>query len=293
MIFVLFSVLLFGFVHPGSKIILENGIPLSFFCIFFIGFRVIFLLPVLALKKQDLSLSKKHIFYLILFGLIGASLQYFEFKGIDEGLSPGLVTFLVFSYPLWIYLFNLFKGTSNNSLYKLLQLSLIISGVYLIAGSSLAGAELKLLVYPLLASISIAGWILLSSFLRKEGLTPLTLSFYYDLFSLIILLILFGGNIVGGLPTLGGWMTTENMGQMFAYAALIGLLPNLFFYYGAPKITSDLSAGLLAFEPVVSSIYSWIFLGVVLGETFWFGAVLVILGNLPQKLVPLNRIRPF
>ena len=28
----------------------------------------------------------------------------FEFKGVSEGLSPGIVTFLMFSYPIWIIL---------------------------------------------------------------------------------------------------------------------------------------------------------------------------------------------
>lgn len=40
MLIVFVSVLIFGWVHPVSKLLLDQGVPLSYFCVLYVGIRL-------------------------------------------------------------------------------------------------------------------------------------------------------------------------------------------------------------------------------------------------------------
>jgi len=282
------SALIFGFVHPGSKLILDQGIPLSYFCLLYIGVRLILQVPFL-LKKNETTISSKKSFYsLIAIGLVGAFLQLFEFKGVGDGLTPAMVTFLVFSYPTWILIANVITKRLQMGILDILQTAFVVLGVFLIGYNEIVNSTLNswIVLYPLLASILIAIWILLSNRLRKEGVGTFQLSAYYDLFSLISLFLIFSGSWENDWEQFQTW--SQNPGSIYGmllFSILVGLLPNFLFYYGSRKVSSHIAGTILALEPIFSALYSAWLWPLPLGNLFVVGAFFILLANLPKEFL--------
>lgn len=278
------AVLLFGLIHPLSKVILDSGIPLSYFCVLYVGIRLIFQLPALFFQHFRIIDLQKILPLLLLFGLCGAGLQYFEFKGISEGLNPGVVTFLMFSYPIWIILSGaLLRNKSFNKISAAKVLAGFI-GIYLISRAEifhLATNDPTPLIYPLLASVFIASWIALSNKLRKLNVNSLGLSVFYDLFTFVMLAIVLSPSLASDWNSFTAWSSnTSHLFHIMGYSLFVGLLPNLLFYFGS-RTVSTLTAGLaMALEPALSTLYSSIIWNIDLGSTFVVGAALILIANL-------------
>lgn len=288
MLIVFISALIFGFVHPGSKLILNQGIPLSYFCLFYIGIRLTAQLPFL-FKKNEASIKGKRVFYsLIAIGLVGAFLQFFEFKGVGDGLSPAMVTFLMFSYPIWILIANMIGKKQSIGVLEIVQSTSVVLGIFLIGKNEITNLKLNswTFLYPLIASVLIATWIILSHRLRKEGVGTFQLSAYYDLFSLLALLIIFSGSWEQDWAQVQMWsQNTQYIYRMLLFSILVGLLPNFLFYFGSRQVTSHFAGTILALEPIFSSLYSTWLWPMPLGSYFVIGASFILLANLPKEFL--------
>ncbi len=287
MLIVFISILIFGLVHPVSKLLLDQGILLSYFCILYVVIRFIFQLPVL-LRKRDAKIQNQKIFYLLLLvGLAGAFLQFFEFKGIHQGLQPAMVTFLMFSYPAWILVINLFSKKQTFSAIEAAQSLAVVAGVFFLSQANILNFDTLSsdLIYPLLASVFIAAWIVLSNRLRKEGVGSFELSAYYDLFSIIALLTVFSGSLVREWPQFLLWsQSVDHIFGMVFYSLLIGLLPNLLFYFGSSKVSSHFAGTMMAFEPLFSALYSAMIWKTTFGGQFVLGGILILFANIPKEI---------
>lgn len=288
MLIVFASVLLFGFVHPGSKLFLDQGIPLSYFCTLYVGIRFVIQLPFL-FRKGAINFKSKKIFHLlVLVGLVGALLQFFEFKGIHQGLPPATVTFIVFSYPVWILAINLWKRGWAVSAIEVVQTFAVIVGIFFLTLNEVTPLKLtsSALMYPLLASFFIAAWIVLANRLRKKGVDTLELSANYDLFSLVVLLVIFSGKLAEDWPQFVSWTErTHSVSGMIAYSLLVGLLPNLLFYFGSRRVSPHFAGTVMGLEPLFSSIYSAILWKSAFGSHFVVGGILLFLANVPKDLL--------
>ncbi len=285
--FILFiSVLIFGLVHPVSKLILDQGIPLSYFCGLYVGIRFVFQFPVFFKKNNSRVSSKKIIYLLSLVGLVGAFLQFFEFKGIQIGMQPALVTFIMYSYPTWILIINLFNKRHTFNILEAIQSILTVVGIFFVSHinfSSYDGFSWNLL-YPLLASALIAAWIILSNRLRKEGVGSFELSAYYDLFSIFALLIIFNDSLVKDWPQFLFWSHDINhiLGLIF-YSLMIGLLPNLLFYFSSRNVSSNIAGTMMTFEPFFSALYSTIIWKTTFDSHFVIGGIMIMFANIPKE----------
>lgn len=281
------SVLFFGLVHPASKLLLDQGIPLSYFCTLYVGIRVIFQLPVFFRKKGASIQSQKIFRLLLLVGLVGAFLQLFEFKGIHKGLPPSMVTFLMFSYPAWILVINLFNENQNFSALEAVQSISVVVGIYFLSQTDLSKFAVlsSSLIYPLVASGLIAAWIVLSNRLRKEGVGSFELSAYYDLFSIIALLVIFSGNLMSDWPQVLAWSKNFNhVFGMILYSLMIGLLPNIIFYFGSRKVSSHFAGTMMALEPLFSTVYSAIIWKTNFEGSFFVGGLFILFANIPKEI---------
>ena len=86
MILVLIAAILFGLVHPGSKLILGTGLDLITFCMLYVAIRLLAQIPVVVRNRSYLLHSKDEAWILICIGFVGAILQFSEFSGIASGL---------------------------------------------------------------------------------------------------------------------------------------------------------------------------------------------------------------
>ncbi|MGE0527578.1 MAG: DMT family transporter [Bdellovibrionales bacterium] len=287
---VLASVVLFGWVHPASKLILDQGIPLSYFCVLYVGIRLIFQLPFLLNGRESIARGSRTWGSLLLIGIAGALLQLFEFKGIEEGLAPAFVTVLMFSYPIWILVMNFVSSPKSVGVVEAGQALAAVTGIYFVSGSQ--GSVFKdkdvdpAIVYPLLASLFIALWIVLSNRLRKKGMGALKLSAHYDLLSLLALLGIFGSTLRQDWSSFVNWSAHPgHVTSLVTYAILVGLLPNLLFYYGSRSTTSHFTGTALAFEPFFSAVYAAVIWQWSLDGLFLIGGILILIANLPKEIL--------
>lgn len=289
MIALILSALLFGLVHCGSKLFLDGGIPLLPFCLLYVGIRLCFQIPIV-IRKQHWKVRKASLLYwLAAIGVVGAGLQFLEFKGISDALPVGLVSFLVYTHPVWTLGFSRIINKEKVTRSSLFKISLAVIGMFFLTRVSISGGfELIHLAAPIGAGVCIALWIVLSNKCQKEGIGSGSISFYYDLFSLIALGLLFLSkqNMVHeAVLSLEYISSGYNFLLMAFYSIAIGYLPNILFYK-ASKTVSAVTCGLvLLLEPVISSLVAYFAWDQALGTSFVFGAMLILCSNLDFKIL--------
>ena len=282
----LLAVLLFGFVHPGSKMILATGISLLPFCLLYSGFRLLAQTPVVYAKRQYKASLHIHWLLLALLGLIGAFLQLTEFKGISEGLPVNVVTFLLYSYPVWSLILSVLINKESLSIESIVKVFLSTIGIGFIIGSQMIDFHFQsALIFPLVASFLMALWISLSNLAKKKNLSSWSISFYYDLFSFLVLLMLFIlKSDPGELSQLQNWMSSwTHLLGLGVYSVLFGVVPNLLFYQAGQKLSVLAMSLLLMLEPVISSAISFVIWNERMSSTFLLGAVLILISQFSTK----------
>lgn len=284
---IVLATILFGLVHPGSKVILGTGIDLISFCLLYILIRLVAQTPLVLKKKHYIINSKKLFLVLLALGIAGALLQYLEFFGISEGLPVPVVTFLVFSNPIWTTIISVVTKEAKINVKLIARVTLGLVGIYLITNgtNNLYASSFIQLLPPIAAGVCISFWVVLSSKARKLGASVWTISYYYDLFAFIALGSVFLTSDQTSLIGVSQWLQSPtNAGLIVAYSIFIGLLPNILFYKGSGLI-SPVAAGLiLLLEPVISSLVSATVWGDPLGLVFVIGAGLVLLSALEMRL---------
>lgn len=297
MIFIFFSALLFGLVHPLSKIILSNGISLYWFCLLYILIRLIAIAPYIILKGHYKFTKKTNLLLLIAIGFVGAFLQLTEFAGIDKGLPVPLVTFLVYTHPVWGIFLSRIINKEAFQWESWLKLSLGIAGIYLILlSSSFTNLQISNpidLILPIVAGLLISLWVSLSKKLQanNSSVNHFTISFYYDTFGLLTLLgIGVLNNELFTLPV-DFISNSSNSFSIIFYSIFIGLLPNLLFYIGINKTTAFAASLILLLEPLIATITSMFLWDYTLSPPFIIGAFFILIISLPFKGI-LKKIFP-
>ncbi len=283
MIAVLASAILFGLVHPGSKLIMSQGISLLPFCFLYVTVRLIAQLPLVLTKKAWKIVSREQFSLLLSLGVVGALLQLSEFCGINNGLPVGVVSFLVYTHPVWTVLLSRIINKEEISKTTVLKLGVAIAGVVSITGFS-GGVPSLLFLGPLAAGLFIALWISLSNRASKTGCSAITISFYYDAFAFLILgsLLLSGpqSNIQSALHFVSDLNT---LSLIVAYSIFIGYLPNFLFYWGSKSTSAQLAGFTLLLEPVISTLVSHVTWNEPMSGSFFLGAVMILSTNLPLE----------
>ena len=284
--YILSSALLFGLVHPGSKIVLSTGIPLSIFCLVYVAIRLVVQIPFVVSNKSYMLSGYRDFLLILALGLIGASLQVSEFAGIANGKNVSTVTFLVYSHPLWSMVISRFIFRESLTHLDYLKFLMACFGIVLIIGND-GLQDISIINHwpSLLAGLLIALWVRVSNIARKSGFGTLKVSFYYDLAAFVVLILYSSvfnqDSISSDLKNYLG--NTKIFLIVSTYSILIGLIPNLLFYKGSSRV-SPLSAGyVLLLEPIVASLVACFLFKENLTFTFMIGALFVLTSNIPSE----------
>lgn len=286
MIYIWLSALLFGMVHPGSKVILSSGLSLELFCFAYIGIRLLAQLP-FVIKKRAYKISgteKKKIAFLL--GIVGSLLQLSEFAGIANGSNVSTVTFLVYTHPFWSILISKIFFKDNLGPVGIAKLMLALTGIILVIGlDNFTVSNLKTHWVSLFAGLLIASWIKVSNVARKAGFSTLTTNFYYDLMSFICLVVIFtiSPNDYAFNSLVEHFKTPGNLLILTGYSILIGLLPNLLFYKGSDVVDSLTAGYILLLEPIIASVTAYIVWGDPITLPFAIGALFILSANIPNE----------
>ncbi|NRA68125.1 MAG: DMT family transporter [Pseudobacteriovorax sp.] len=282
--------ILFGLIHPASKLILETGIGLTTFLLAFFIIRLAIAMGYKWMRGGQRSLSPLPLPYLLLLGLSGAIIHFFEFKAIALGTDPHLVTTIMFAYPVWLVLWNIFSPSQCTAKTRQILIGLLFSlGLltstwpYLIQGQSWQ------LSYPMLAGLGICLWIFLANKLRSMGHSSLDISIYFDAASLMILFSLLWPQLRSEWGSFVDWIDTRNTLWLVLFSLGCGLIPNLLMYHASAKISASTIAYVVSLEPIFATAFTLLFFsGIHLNIHTLLGMALILAAHFTRIGLPLQ-----
>ena len=226
MLALVLSSFLFGLSNPLAALLVEDQDALIFAFHFLLMLVLIQLPMVLARPKEVKKLKFKGQFDLLMIsGMIGTFLYWCEFSSLQVGLPITHVTFLLLTVPAWTMLWEFLRGRGTKTHINKWMIALLGS-IILISPNNKGQFSISYLL-PIVTSLLTASWLIYSKKAQEAGIHPIVWSFFNDLFSLVGVagfIILNGKTHALSLPS--------NVGNIFIYSAVIGVLPNLLLFYG-------------------------------------------------------------
>ena len=236
---------------------------------FFIS--ALLLLPVLWYKKENLKITPKELYVVVLLGLSYALSSEFLFMGYDL-LSPGIASTILFIYPVFVALimFLVFKEKLNRL--TVLSLILAFSGVLTL---SLKNNSFEInfpgLIVVLLSAFFYALYILIVN-QTKIKLSGFKLTFFSFLFTSLYFLV--------KAKFLGDSLLLPNVNMLInfvVFAFVTTLISILALVFAIKYIGSTPTAILGALEPVVAVAVSVLMFNEVLTINLILGITLIII----------------
>ena len=236
---------------------------------FFIS--ALLLLPVLWYKKENLKITPKELYVVVLLGLSYALSSEFLFMGYDL-LSPGITSTILFIYPVFVALimFLVFKEKLNRL--TVLSLILAFSGVLTL---SLKNNSFEInfpgLIVVLLSAFFYALYILIVN-QTKIKLSGFKLTFFSFLFTSLYFLV--------KAKFLGDSLLLPNVNMLInfvVFAFVTTLISSLALVFAIKYIGSTPTAILGALEPVVAVAVSVLMFNEVLTINLILGITLIII----------------
>ncbi len=236
---------------------------------FFIS--ALLLLPVLWYKKENLKITPKELYVVVLLGLSYALSSEFLFMGYDL-LSPGIASTILFIYPVFVALimFLVFKEKLNRL--TVLSLILAFSGVLTL---SLKNNSFEInfpgLIVVLLSAFFYALYILIVN-QTKIKLSGFKLTFFSFLFTSLYFLV--------KAKFLGDSLLLPNVNMLInfvVFAFVTTLISSLALVFAIKYIGSTPTAILGALEPVVAVAVSVLMFNEVLTINLILGITLIII----------------
>lgn len=283
MLILFLGVFLFGLTHPLGRIFLDNHLSVQAFCLMFLFLRVLLQVPVVWITDTFRIDSARQFRQLAVLGAVGALLHFSEFKSLGLGISVPAVSFLVFMHPVWTQLIRIVIYRDVFTLGKFLRVSAAVLAIGLILSPEWSGGlSPSRLIVPLIASVAFSLWVILSERTQRSGIPMVRMSFYYDLFSLLLLAAIGTGEgtIIADLQSLSS-IPQALFFLLFAYSLFVGLVANYLFFIGIRSQGSMAGSYALLLEPVFSTLLSLQLFGGTLNVSFLIGAVLILLVNVP------------
>ena len=286
MLFLVLSSFLFGLSNPLAALLVDDTDALIFAFHFLLMLTLIQLPFVLGRAKEVRKLKfKGEMDMLVMSGFIGTFLYWCEFTSLQVGLPITHVTFLLLTVPAWTLLWEFLRGRGTKTNINKWAVALIGS-IILISPNEHGQFSMGYLL-PIFTSLLTAMWLIYSKKAQEAGIHPIVCSFFNDLFSLIGVLIFILMNGKGhalGLPA--------NVGNIFLYSAVIGVLPNVLLFYGLRNTGIVAASGVIMLEPVMSGVLSYLIHNEALGLNFLLGSFCIVLSILPGQTVDyLRKIR--
>ena len=230
-------------------------------------------------------IKKKMLFFFIIYGLIGAIAVLTQYIGIVLGVPVAIVSFLLYSQPIWTVFFGKILLKEHITSRKILSVAIPVIGLLCLLKpwDIKSAGPLEGIISALIAGIFISLWVIWG---RKSGLNKqhyITTTFGFAAFSLAWLLLLW--------PVLNYFIKDQSIVRLslgfpshywiyFALFALIsGVIPHSLFYKGVKHIHASVAGILLLLEPVSATVLAAIIFSQSIGLNVILGGVLIILSN--------------
>lgn len=283
MLLLVLSSFLFGLSNPLAALLVEDTDALIFSFHFLLMLTLIQLPFVLGKMHEVKAMKFRGGFDLLLIsGLIGTFLYWCEFSSLQVGLPISHVSFLLLTVPAWALLWEFLRGRGTKTNLNKWMIALLGS-IILISPNERGQFSIGYLL-PIFTSLLTASWLIYSKKAQEAGIHPVVCSFFNDLFSLVgvfIFILMKGKGAELSFPI--------NLGNIFVYSAVIGVLPNLLLFYGLRTSGIVAASSVIMLEPVMSGVLSVLIHNDTLGMNFFMGSICIVISNMPREAFYLFR----
>jgi drug/metabolite transporter (DMT)-like permease len=271
-IYSIISAVLFGSAGLIVKLAYVEGVdPIGLLTLQYIIAVAIMFLILVVKNKQELKVSKRELYNLLILGVVGNSFMTVFYYTAYHYLPMAMVTILLYTYPIMVFLYYLFfhKGEISNT--KTLALITAFIGCILALGILSGGLKysLKGIMFGVLSAVFYA-FMNIYSENKLPNVRPLTINAYSTLFSLVSLMIY-------RFPTFifNEQVSLNVLGYTAILAVFCEIIP-LTLMYAAIKHIGSLKVSILGnIETPTAMLLSFFILKEHISFTQMIGAILV------------------
>ena len=283
--------LLWGTIVTSGQFFSNLGFSLFEIPIYMFSFLSVILIAYFILTKKHIP-ETKIIPFFILYGLIGALLQLFQYGGIILGIPVAIVALLIYTQPIWSTIFG--KIAFKEKIIKIEIISLIIAiiGVVIITEPWKAEfiANILGIFSALMAGIFLSLFIIYGKKSRIKKQHYITTSFGYFFFS--VLWLIFFVVIISVFVQIPKFnvMNLNNLTNYWYYILFFGLIafliPHTIFYKGIKNVEASDAGIILLLEPISAAVYAFFLFSQPLTTNIIIGAFLILISDYLVIKVP-------
>lgn len=228
-------------------------------------------------NRAAFNINLKGIIISSLYGIVAFGLSFTTFNIAVERVPIAVATVLMFTNPIWVTIFNAIFFKEKISKKKAFIIALAIIGSVLIAnllGTNIADLDFVGIFAGLLTGIIFALQIVIPRFF--EGTYTKDSMLIYGFIASTIVLALFT-DFKGLSNTLSTSVSPSMIViNILAIGVLSTFIANIAYVKATDYIESGLASVLVALEPVLGSLFGFIFYGETLTVFQIFGALLIV-----------------
>ena len=280
MLELLLAGILFGGITTGARFLAGLGFSLYEISFFTLGLATLMLAPFAIGQKMDWKKMK----YLALYGLSGALLQLAGFAGIILLVPVAVVSFFMYSQPIWTVFLSILFLKEKIDRRKLLAVVSAIAGVLILANMiSIGHYNIWGTIAPLIGGFLLAVWIVggRKIAIEKEpasfitfaycGFTTLWLLLIYPLFKLVVPQPMFS--------TLSFNHSVTTWLNLLWIVLISRVLSNWLFYRGLKKVEASRTGIIVLVEPISVAIISAVAFSQPITMNLIIGGGFILLAN--------------
>lgn len=282
-LFLILAATFYGFITVGGQYFSARG-----FSLYEIACLILFACPLyvpLLFLRPKYRIRRAHLWFYVVFGLIGAGLQITQFAGIVLGVPVAVVALLLYSQPVWTTLLGRVLLREAITVRKISAVVLALVGIVGLLNpfSESSTFPASGLFFALLAGLFLSLWVIWGrkSALRRQHF--LTTSFGYAFFSSVWLIVLLPvlKLVAGGTAFLRFDISVyrHEWLAVAGFAVFASFLPAVLAFAGMRRVDASVAGLLLLFEPLSAAFMAKLFFQQPLTGNIWFGAAFILLGN--------------
>ncbi|MCX6764175.1 MAG: DMT family transporter [Candidatus Nealsonbacteria bacterium] len=279
--------ILFGGITTGARFLAGLGLSLYEISFFTLGLATLMLFPFAINQKMNWKKLK----FLALYGLGGALLQLAGFSGIILQVPVAIVSFFMYSQPIWTVFLSIFFLKEKIDKKKLLAVFFAIVGVIILVNlASVENYNIWGIIAPLIGGFLLSVWVVGGRKIAIEKEPASFVTFAYCGFTTIWLILIypFFKKFVPQ-PMFSDLSFTHSTTIWFHLIWIIlisRVISNWLFYRGMKRIEASRTGIIILIEPISVAVISAIAFSQPITVTLALGGGLILLAN---YLVIFNR----
>jgi DME family drug/metabolite transporter len=272
--------ILFGGITTGARFLAGLGLSLYEISFLTLGLATLMLSPYALGQK----ISSKKLKFLALYGLGGALLQLAGFAGIILQVPVAIVSFFMYSQPIWTVFLGRFFLKEKIGSKKIVAVFSALAGVAVLANLTSAGNyNVWGTIAPLIGGFLLAVWIVGGRKVAIEKEPAYFVTFAYCGFTTLWLLLIYPlFKIIVPQPMFSSLSLNHSALTWFhlLWIVLISrVISNWMFYKGMKKVEASKAGIIVLVEPISVAIISTIAFSQPITSTLVLGGSLILYAN--------------